>query len=181
MTSATLALDEIFGLPAHPLIVHAAVVFIPLGAITMLLAIWPKWRRPMLTATAALSVLGAIFILLAANSGGALEERAEANYDHSLVEEHSEAGDKAQAPAVLFAGVAVLALAADHLRGKDKKFKGKSMPTWAPTALLAATVITGGVSAGLVVNAGHTGAKSVWNKVANNTGGEKSESGNDEG
>ena len=168
-------INQIFGLPAHPLIVHAAVVFIPLGALTMLLAIWPKWRRPMLTATAALAVLGAVFVLLAASSGEGLEERVGA--DRAKVEEHQEAGDKAQGPAVLFAGVAVLALAAEHLRGKDKKFKGKTMPTWAPSVLLAATVITGAVSAGLVVNAGHSGAKSVWDGTQ--TGGEKG--GDDEG
>ena len=101
-------ITQVFGLPAHPLIVHAAVVFIPLAAVTMLLAIWPKWRRPMLTATAALAVLGALFVLLAASSGEGLEERVGA--DRAKVEEHQEAGDKAQGPAVLFAGVAVLAL-----------------------------------------------------------------------
>ena len=179
MSVATLALDEIFGLPAHPLLVHAAVVLIPLGAITMLVALWPKWRRSMLVATAILAVSGAIFILAAANTGGALEERAEGTSDRALINAHAEAGERAQAPAVLFAGVAVLALGAELLRGKDKKFKDKSMPTWAPAALLAATVVTGAVSAYTVIDAGHTGAKSVWNKVAGNSSGSQSEGDDD--
>ena len=166
------ALNEILGLPAHPLLVHAAVVLIPLGAVTMLVALWPKVRRSMLIATAVLAVSGATFVLAAANTGGSLEESKEGGTNRELVRSHAEAGEKAQAPAVLFAGVAVLSLGAELLKDRNKTFKGKSMPKWAPAALLAGTIITGGVSAYTVFDAGHTGAKSVWDgtKVSSESG-----------
>ena len=166
------ALNEILGLPAHPLLVHAAVVLIPLGAVSMLVALWPKVRRSMLIATAVLAVSGATFVLAAANTGGALQEVKEDGPKRELVRNHAEAGEQAQAPAVLFAGVAVLALGAELLKNRNKTFKGKSMPKWAPAALLAGTIITGGVSAYTVFDAGHTGAKSVWDgtKVSSESG-----------
>ncbi len=38
-------MDELFGLPAHPLLVHAAVVLVPLAAIgVVLIAFWPAAR-----------------------------------------------------------------------------------------------------------------------------------------
>lgn len=162
MSSPILALNELFGLPAHPLLVHAAVVLIPVGTITMLLALWPRMRRAMLVTTAVLAVSGAVFILAAANTGGALEEAKEGAANRALINEHAEAGEKAQAPAVIFASVAVLALGAELLKGRNKTLNGKSMPKWAPAALLTGTIITGGISAYTVIDAGHTGAKSVW-------------------
>lgn len=38
-------LDTIFGLPIHPLLVHATVVIVPLAAVLVLLtALWPAAR-----------------------------------------------------------------------------------------------------------------------------------------
>ena len=165
MSTSIFALDEILGLPAHPFLVHAAVALIPLAAVTMLLSLWKKLRRPMLWATVALSVTGAIFVLAAANTGESLEERVESISDRAKVEAHAEAGERAQAPAVLFAGAAVLALGAELLRDRDSTFKGKKMPGWAPSVLLAATIVTGAVSAYTVYDAGHSGAKSVWDQT----------------
>ncbi|MGZ4445492.1 MAG: DUF2231 domain-containing protein [Nocardioides sp.] len=57
---------EINGLPLHPLVVHAAVVFGPLGALLALVYVGrPRWREPLrwpmlgLAAVAGLSVLAA--------------------------------------------------------------------------------------------------------------------------
>lgn len=49
---------ELFGLPAHALIVHAAVVFIPLAALAAILyALWPAVRRHIWWAVLGLGVL----------------------------------------------------------------------------------------------------------------------------
>src|SRR4051794_9915389 len=40
-----LALDSLFGLPAHPLLVHIPVVLIPLGALGAVLMLWPRLRH----------------------------------------------------------------------------------------------------------------------------------------
>ena len=58
-------LDTVFGLPTHVLVVHAAVVLIPLAAVAAaIFAVVPRWRRPLrwwvvlvtLAATAAVPV-----------------------------------------------------------------------------------------------------------------------------
>ena len=42
-----MSIDNLFGLPAHPLVVHAAVVLLPMAAIaTVVVAAVPRWRRP---------------------------------------------------------------------------------------------------------------------------------------
>lgn len=166
MSAPIVALGEIFGLPAHPLVVHAAVVLVPLALVAAIVAISPRVRRPMLGVAAVLAVAGAFFVLAATNSGESLEDGVESSSDRQLVHEHAEAGERAQAPSVLLAGAAVLAFAAELNRDKDRKWRGKSVPTWAPKALLAATVAVGVVATATVVDAGHSGAKSVWDKVS---------------
>lgn len=57
---------EINGLPLHPLVVHSAVVFTPLAALTALAYLAPRfsdrlrWPMAVITAVAVLSVIGAV-------------------------------------------------------------------------------------------------------------------------
>ena len=55
-------LENLFGLPAHPLVVHAAVVLLPLAAIgTIVVAVLPRARRhyaPVVFAVALLATVG---------------------------------------------------------------------------------------------------------------------------
>jgi hypothetical protein len=38
--------DKVYGLPAHPLLVHAAVVLVPLAAVALVTTGWREtWRR----------------------------------------------------------------------------------------------------------------------------------------
>jgi len=61
---------ELFGLPAHALIVHAAVVFIPLAAVgAILYAVWPALRRHIWWAVLALGALAPITGWVARLSG----------------------------------------------------------------------------------------------------------------
>ena len=60
-----MSLDNLFGLPAHPLVVHAAVVLLPIAAIaTVVVAAVPRWRRPyaLLAFVVALAAAGAIWL-----------------------------------------------------------------------------------------------------------------------
>lgn len=61
---------ELFGLPMHALIVHAAVVFIPLAAVSAILyALWPALRRHIWWAVLGLGVLAPITAWVARLSG----------------------------------------------------------------------------------------------------------------
>ncbi len=176
MHSSILGLNDLFGIPAHPLLVHAAVVFIPVALLTLIAALWKTIRRPMLIASALLAIAGAFFVLLATNTGESLAERIKGG-ETPQIEKHAEAGDRAQAPAVLLAGISILALGADLLRDTDKKIAGKTMPKWAPTALLVGSIVIAVISTVTIVDAGHSGAKSVWDNRATDTGGNSNDDG----
>ena len=69
-------LDTVFGLPVHPLLVHATVVIVPLAALTVLLArsgrrfrAWAGWG-PL-----ALAVAAVVLTPLSTSSGEELEHR----------------------------------------------------------------------------------------------------------
>jgi hypothetical protein len=71
-------IDQILGLPAHPLLVHIPVVLVPLATIgAVLVAVKVSWRRSLAVVVAVLAIGGAVGVFLATQSGEALEERVE--------------------------------------------------------------------------------------------------------
>jgi len=155
----TTDMSTFFGLPAHPLLVHVPIVLIPLAAITAIISIHKKYRREMLLVTAAMAVIGAAFLFLAAGAGESLQHDLPRSRS---IHEHAELGDKSQGPTAVFAFAAVGAVLSLEASRRKFEYKGKSLPKWSATALLALTVV-GGVAATVAVSqAGHSGAKSVW-------------------
>ena len=66
---------ELFGLPAHALIVHATVVFIPLAALfAILYAVWPAVRKHIWWAVLGLGILAPASAWAARLSGDEYEE-----------------------------------------------------------------------------------------------------------
>ena len=85
-------LDNIFGVPAHPLIVHAVVVLVPLAALGALACVFSPWvRRRYGWLVAAFAVLDIVLVPLATGSGESLEERVP---ETALVEKHTEMGEQ---------------------------------------------------------------------------------------
>src|SRR4051812_42254279 len=69
-------LDTVFGLPVHPLVVHATVVFTPLA--TLLVAVCaavPASRRRLAWPTVVGCAVACVTVAVAALSGGPLERR----------------------------------------------------------------------------------------------------------
>lgn len=167
-----LGLDNIAGIPAHPLIVHIPVVLVPLGFILAIVAVWKRFRTQLLIAAAIAAGLGGVGALLAGSTGEGLQ-RAREGADRQLVREHTQAGSQAQGGAGVFAGIVIVAAAEEVLRRKGVLAKAR-LPKWVPSVLLAASVVSGAVGTYMVYDAGHTGAKSVWNGVkAAGEGGER--------
>lgn len=68
--------EQIGGLPLHPLVIHAAVVFVPLLAIgAVAYAVVPGWRRLLWWAVGLLALAGAGSTILARFSGVAFRQR----------------------------------------------------------------------------------------------------------
>ena len=154
-----IAISKLFGLPAHPLLVHVTIVLIPLAAITAIISIHKKYRREMLLVTAVMAVIGAAFLFLAAGAGESLQHDLPRS---RAIHEHAESGEKSQGPTAVFAFVAVGAVLSLEASRRKFVYRGKTLPKWAATAFLALTVVGGVASTVAVSQAGHSGAKSVW-------------------
>lgn len=145
---------DVFGIPAHPLIVHAAVVLVPLAALGALaLMLVARWRRTYGWLTATFAVAGFAAALAAKSSGEAFAaERGMAGTPR--ISAHEAWGGWAPWPALVLA-IGVVALV--WLTARPEPRRGPMV--WTAVALTAA-----GALASLVVVAitGHLGATAVW-------------------
>jgi hypothetical protein len=147
---------ELFGVPVHPLVVHAVVVVVPLVALgTLIVAFWEKARRRFGWLLAFFSVGAVGATILARQSGEDLFESMGED-PSSTLKAHMSWGKVAFWPALAMA-VALIAMMLTT-RGRDP---GQRPPTlyWvmAVIAVLAAVA-----SLVLVVMVGHSGATAVW-------------------
>ena len=158
-------LSNVFGLPAHPLIVHAVVVLVPLAALGGLaIAFSSSLRARFGSLVAAIAVLDVLLIPLATGSGEQLEPRVAAS---ALVEKHTEMGEQLL-PFMIVLAVAVLVLVARPWL-LARRGSGGSRPAWgAPWVATAAVVliVLGSVASLVqVARIGHSGAKAAWSDV----------------
>lgn len=157
-------MNEVFGLPAHPLLVHVPVVLIPLslvGAVAM--AVRPGWRQSLSIPTALIACAGALGAILASGSGEWLQERVT---ESGLIRDHGELGEMARNLAILTA-IALVTWAARELlveRGwlGDNVIGRLLSPKWVGTAAIVGSLLFGTLATVWVVRAGHTGAKAAW-------------------
>lgn len=145
-------LDKVFGLPAHPLLVHAPIVLIPLLALwAIALAIKPEWRDRFATPTAIIGLGVMVMTIMAAGAGEKLQLRVG---ETPLIEEHAELGDQTKIIVLVFA-LLLVGIAVAIRRNMAQLVK--------PLVILAA--VAGLVSTVWVVRAGHAGAKAVWQDI----------------
>ncbi|MGA8210319.1 MAG: hypothetical protein WB798_09205, partial [Nocardioidaceae bacterium] len=84
-------LDTVFGLPVHPLIVHATVTVVPAAAVSVALAVlWPRFREWAGLLPLALSVLAVVLTPLSTGSGESLERSTGRS---ALVADHARLAD----------------------------------------------------------------------------------------
>jgi len=149
-------LDKLFGLPAHPLIVHAAVVLLPMAAVGLVVvAALPRARRAYAPLVLAIALGAVVMVFLAQRSGEAFEERVREN---ELVERHTELGEtmlpRAIAPAVVAAGITALAW------WRPARARAGSGAITVAAVVLA--VLAGASATWKVVEVGHSGSKAAW-------------------
>lgn len=170
-------LDTILGLPAHPLIVHAVVVLVPLAAVMVgASALSTRFRHWSRYATPLVSLAGLVMVPLASQSGEGLERSVPRT---ALVQQHAELGDSLLPLMIGITAVAVAqwwldrrALATAEVPEDD----APRTPSRQRTIGLALTVVALLVSAGTLVQVGrigHSGAKAAWNNVKVSGGGDE--------
>lgn len=152
-------LESLFGLPAHPLVVHAAVVLLPIAAVgTLVVAAAPRARRHYAPLVLAASLVATVAVGLAQSSGEALEDHVR---ETALVEAHTSQGESVLPWAAGVTVVAAVVTAAPHL---SRRFPGLRPPV--ATAVLVVAALVAGIGAvWTVVDVGHSGAKATWSDV----------------
>jgi drug/metabolite transporter (DMT)-like permease len=156
-------MDELFGLPAHPLVVHAPVVLIPLAVIGLAVMLFSStWHERLRWPVLAITVIGTLGAIAAASSGEELEgeiRRTEGSEAVRGLHEHVEAGEMARNLAILFLIVLVVYLFLPVVLGKRSD---KPQPGWLRPMLMVLVALAGVGSLITVIDAGHSGAKAVW-------------------
>ncbi len=158
--------DTIAGLPVHALVVHAVVVLGPLAALMLLTyAVRPTWRTGLRWPTVVLALLTAGAAFVATQSGEALEHRVgDPGYDHA------EKGDLAAISMYVLAGATIVVVFL--LARAGRAARSSAVATVVALAATAFAVFA-------VVDAGHSGASSVWKDIVANTTPDSGEGGDD--
>lgn len=147
--------NDYFGLPLHPLVVHATVVIIPLAAVTVaLFAVWPRFRSWAGLLPAGLSLAGVILVPLSTSTGETLERHVK---ETALMEKHTEMAD-----ALLPWMIALFVLAALGYAFSRRSAQGKDTRKAVTTAVAVLAVIASIGTTVQVGRIGHSGAKSAW-------------------
>jgi hypothetical protein len=160
--------DEILGLPVHPLVIHAAVVFIPLlAAVAAAYAVLPRQRAR----------LGWAVVLLASRASGlALVDRLfGGEYPPGVLGERVAAHADISGPLVLSTiALAVVSVALVVLAGRSAPAAGEGARTGRRAAAKAAgnttvtmvlsvvTILLAIAAVYFTVRTGHSGAEAVW-------------------
>lgn len=172
-------MDTLFGLPAHPLLVHIPIVLIPVAAIGVLvMAVKPAWHRRYRWSVLAIGVAGTLGAALAAQAGEQLEHRivaVEGRQAASGWHQHAEAGDTARNVAFIFLAVLlVFVLVPWWLERRSDADPALSPSRGTRVLTVAVSVLTLIAAVGAVatiIQAGHTGSEAVWEDYVKDSGG----------
>ncbi len=150
----------ITGIPLHPLVVHAAVVFAPVAALAAILyAALPGRRAILRHATATVAVLAALTVQVAAMTGDSLAHAL--GPGNPLIHDHEVWAGRLQVASWALAGVAAVGWwaipAAGAHGGRGGVLLHRAALVLLPLAGVAVLV--------LVVLTGHSGATAVWKGV----------------
>lgn len=142
-------LSDVLGLPAHPLLVHAVVVLVPLTAIGgVAAALIPGMRARVGWIVAAGAALNVVLVPLVTESGESLAARVP---ETSLTETHAEMGEQLL-PWVIALAIAFIGYMLSHRLGRR----------WVSGVLVAATAVAALGATAEVVLIGHSGARAAW-------------------
>jgi uncharacterized membrane protein len=156
--------DEILGLPAHPLIIHFAVVLTPLlAAVAVAYALVPRWRMSLAWAVALLSVAAPAAVFAARQSGQSLKAARFGGVEGEMASRISTHQSFANPLLLSVLGLGVAALLLVYATRPARDSVGRDRFGRPVTLVLSAlTVVLSAVSGYFVFQAGDSGARAVW-------------------
>lgn len=147
--------DTVFGLPLHPLVVHAVVVLVPLAALgAIALALLPRSRRTYGWLVLAVATVGAAAVPVATRTGEALKSTLNPGGPVlEKIDRHQMFGEKV-IWIVLPMWALLLVLVVLERNGRRPGLE--TAAAWLAALLGVAALV-------LVVLTGHSGSTAVWN------------------
>lgn len=150
-------IDEVNGLPAHILLVHAVVVLIPLAAVlTVLAAVWPAARRRLGIITPLVALAALIVVPITTQAGEWLLARV---HQTPLIAEHVRLGDTMLWFAI---GLFVVALLAWGLPTAVLRSTKQPPAPWVGVVIAVLAVLAASAATVQVVRVGEAGSRAVW-------------------
>ena len=155
---------EFNGIPLHPLVVHAVVVFAPLSALAgILYAALPRWRWAVRWPLVVVTLIAVVTAVVATLSG--VDLASSRGLDAlAAVQEHQDRGEllrNALLTYTVLVGLAAWRLGGPSglISGKGERPAGGGVLTLATTGLLVVGALVVGAT---VFLAGDSGARAVW-------------------
>ena len=160
---------KISGLPAHILLVHAVVVFVPLAALMLVAsATWPAARAKLGFLTPAVALVALVLVPITTNAGHWLQNHLHNDFGHTdpRIVQHAHLGGQLLwwvIPLfVVSAGLWVIGRRYNLVWRAADGADERALPVWV-TGLIA--VVATGVAVGTiiwVVRIGESGSRSIW-------------------
>ena len=150
-------ITKLFGLPAHPLLVHAPIVLIPLVSVgAIALAVVPAWRSRFGWLLVGGATAALVSVQLAISSGEGLEPHVQRS---AALHRHTEMADSLR-PLALLLLVVIVALVV-----LDRRRRSGGIPTWLPMAVGLVVIAASAITTARLVQIGHNGARASWGDV----------------
>jgi len=152
---------EINGVPLHPLVIHAVVVFVPLAAVASIAMSLPKWRW-LARWPALLLTLGATAATYVAKVTGS-DLKEDRGLDTPQVQTHLEWADRLMIAMWIFAALVVVAfLVWPHVTRLSGATDRDGRVAVLEKPLMVLLPVAAVVALVLVVITGDAGARAVW-------------------
>ncbi|MER5263575.1 DUF2231 domain-containing protein [Actinosynnema sp. NPDC002837] len=166
-------LVTIFGLPAHPLLVHAVVVLLPLAALgAAALAVVPRWRQRFAWPLLGVTLVAVGSVPLAQWAGEQLIAKMQAaGFQDPAAQRHADLGNDLLPFALGFGVVVVALLVAGRLADRERAaaVEDSAVPkTWRRISTVVAVLVIAAGAATIVqtVRIGHSGTNAVYDYVS---------------
>ncbi len=156
---------EFNGLPLHPLVVHATVVFVPLAALGAILYVVPRWRWLLRWPLLLVNLAAAVLVQVAVMSGHSLETSLEKTrgLQPSIVSNHVMWAGRLRIAMFVLAVVVIVAFwALGYVTrlagGTDRRARVMALET----PMMVLLPLAGVAVLALVFLTGDAGARAVW-------------------
>jgi NADH:ubiquinone oxidoreductase subunit 2 (subunit N) len=158
-------MDRINGLPAHVLLVHIVVVFVPITALLLVLsAFWPEARRRIGVVLPLVALFTLVMVPITSNAGEWLERHI--GFTNARIEKHADLGDQLLPWAIaLFVISAALWGTYTYFRRKGEQ----QPPMLVSIVIMVLAVVVAVGSVVMIYRIGDSGAKAAWQGTASSS------------